>query len=418
MQIDKLEVENFRGFNKKEFILNPSFTVAIGDNGTGKSTLLHAMQVAAGSFFLGLPNIHRRHIEEDEIRISFNPDSRQWVYHTPTKIKAIGSINGSGKFSWQREIPEYGKSTSSKKADVGRIRSIAEEYVKRINTPDRPMMPVIAFFGVRQLGGKPKRQKRTKIKRVIVRDGYYNALGSKSDESSYTEWFYYYEENLKKGMEFEGTFQALINAIEKAIPFLKNVSFDRFQLQIEADCEIPGQAPKRLLHSLMSDGLKRMLGIVADIAYRCVVLNGYRGEWAIEETQGIVMIDELDMHLHPNWQRHVVSDLKRAFPKIQFLATTHSPFVVQSLKSDELISLDFVVDIAPNEMKIDEVATDLMGVKSAYSEENAKKEERAKKILGLLDTDAHSEEVEREINDIPDPGLRAFLQLNKMAKGK
>jgi len=56
--------------------------------------------------------------------------------------------------------------------------------------------------------------------------------------------------------------------------------------------------------------------VAAEIAFRCIVKNGYKREKAIEETHGIVMIDELDLHLHPNWQKHVVADLCRAFPNI------------------------------------------------------------------------------------------------------
>lgn len=418
MQINKLEVINFRGFEKREFFLNPHFTVAIGNNGTGKSTLLHAMQVAVGAFFLGFKGVYQRYIQEDEIRISFNPISKQWVYHTPTVVKATGFINGSGEFSWQRVISEHGASTSSKAADIGSIRGLAESYAKSIDTPDRPMLPLIANFGVRQLGGRSKRQQRTKNKRMIVRDGYYNALGSKSDDSSYREWLYYYEENLSKEMEFEGTREAVFQAIEKAIPYLSKVGFDRYLQQLEADCSFSGQSEKRLRYELMSDGLKRLLGIVTDIAYRCVILNGHRGARAVEETHGVVLIDELDMHLHPNWQRHVIADLKRGFPMLQFIATTHSPFIVQSLQSDELINLDLPGDVNPQQLKIDEIAIHLMGVDSPFSEENADKHNKAKDILDALNRGTLSAQLADEIDNIADPGLRAFLQLNKSAKDK
>jgi predicted ATP-binding protein involved in virulence len=76
------------------------------------------------------------------------------------------------------------------------------------------------------------------------------------------------------------------------------------------------------------------------------------------------MIDELDLHLHPTWQRHVVSDLKRAFPNIQFVVTTHSPFIVQSLKSDELVILDEEINKQgdPFKKSLEEVAANEMGV--------------------------------------------------------
>lgn len=418
MQIQKLFIKNFRGFEEKEFKLNPRFTVAIGDNGTGKSTLLHAVQVAAGAFFLGLPRVNRRHIQENEIRFSINRISKQSEYFTPTIVEATGHINGSGEFTWRRIIPDYGKSNSIKVEDIGQIRDLAASYAESLNRLDRPLLPIIAFYGVRQLGGSEIRKKRVKKNKVIIRDGYYNALGPKSDENQFTQWFYYYGEELKEGNEFKGTYDAVIEAIETAIPYLKNVTFDNFRLELVADCEIEGQPTKRLPHSLMSDGVKRMLGIVTDIAYRCATLNGFLGRDAVTKTTGIVMIDELDMHLHPNWQRVVIRDLKKAFPSIQFIITTHSPFIVQSVDSDELINLDFIMDITPNELKIDEVATDIMGVESPFAVDNVEKYEQAKKLLGMLDTDIDGAKIEQALDGVTDPGLRAFLELNKLSKGK
>ncbi len=419
MQINRLHLKNFRNFAEISINLNPHFNVLIGNNGTGKSTLLQALQVATGAFFLSLPYVNRRHIQEDEIRFSINPETKQSKYFTPTIVEATGFINGSGEFTWRRVIPEYGKYTSAKSEDIGRMREISEQYAKSLDTiTNRPMLPVIAYFGVKQLGGKVVRKKRIKKNRVIIKDGYYNALGSNSDEATFTQWFYYYEENLKDDLEFKGTYEAVIEAIETAIPYLKNVAFDNFRLELVADCEIEDQPIKRLPHSLMSDGVKRMLGIVADIAYRCIVLNGYRGKSAVRETSGVIMIDELDMHLHPSWQRLVVSNLKAAFPNIQFVVTTHSPFIVQSLESDELINLDFIMDVPPNEMKIDEVATDVMGVDSAYSAENVKRYDEAKRILKLIDTESKDQLISKEIGEVSDPGLRAFLELNRLSKGK
>ncbi|MCU0435340.1 MAG: AAA family ATPase [Bacteroidia bacterium] len=381
MRIHQLTLKNFRGFENQVFRLNPSFTAAIGDNGTGKSTLLHALQVATGAYFLGLPHVYRRHISDDEIRITFNSSSKQYEHQTPTFVEVEGEINGSGKMIWRRTIPEYGKNTSSKKADVGNIKSLAEKYARDINKDNRPMLPVIAFFGVQQMGSKVARRKRSKSKRILIRDGYYNALGQKSDESAFTEWLYNYDNSLGAGAEFSGTREAMYEAIEKAIPYLKNLDFNRYYFQFEADVCIEGQPERRLIHQHMSDGVKRILGIVADIAYRCVTLNGFKGKNAVVESEGIVMIDELDMHLHPNWQRQIVSDLKSAFPKIQFVVTTHSPFIVQSLNSDELINLDIVSDISYKDLPVQIIATKVMGVESEFSEENQSKYSIAKKIL-------------------------------------
>jgi predicted ATP-binding protein involved in virulence len=103
--------------------------------------------------------------------------------------------------------------------------------------------------------------------------------------------------------------------------------------------------------------------MVADLAIKMVMLNPHFGAEALAKTDGVVLIDELDLHLHPKWQRRIVEDLRRAFPKVQFICTTHSPFIVQSLRSgEELIVLDgqAIPDVA--NLSIQEVAEGLMGV--------------------------------------------------------
>ncbi len=417
MQIDKITIQNFRGFKNEEFFLDPRFTVAIGDNGAGKSSLLYAMQIVTGSFFLGLPDVQRRHIHPDELRLSYNSTSKQWVTHTPVFVEAEGEMNSVTSLSWRREIAKPGQSTSSKLADIGAIKKVAERYAEQLNIEDRPIMPVIAFFGIQQLGSPVFRRSRTKTKRMIIRDGYYNALGPKSDNSSYISWIYYYEQNLRDGLEFEGTYEAFFEAIEKAVPYLSNITFDRIQLQLVADCAIPGQEKRKLPQNIMSDGLKRILGIVADIAYRCVILNGFKGREAILRSTGVVMIDELDMHLHPKWQRHIVANLKDAFPGIQFIATTHSPFIVQSLNAHELINLDKVSDVSPDELPLDDVAVDLMGVDSPFSVKNQEEYQEAKDILAAVKTGTRAQ-LDEKLSQVSNPGLRAFLELNKMASGK
>lgn len=88
--------------------------------------------------------------------------------------------------------------------------------------------------------------------------------------------------------------------------------------------------------SILSDGVRAMISLAADLALRCVRLNGYLGEHAPEKSQGIVLIDEVDLHLHPAWQQRVVHALKQAFPKIQFIVSSHSPQVLSTVKSETI----------------------------------------------------------------------------------
>jgi len=97
--------------------------------------------------------------------------------------------------------------------------------------------------------------------------------------------------------------------------------------------------PMRPFRSL-SDGQRAFLGLAADIARRAFLLNFERlGADTLIQTTGIVLIDEIDLHLHPKWQRQIIGALKRIFPKIQFFATTHSPQVIGQAKPEEIVLL-------------------------------------------------------------------------------
>ena len=83
-----------------------------------------------------------------------------------------------------------------------------------------------------------------------------------------------------------------------------------------------------------------MLSMVADIAYRMALLNPQLLDKVTEKTSGVVLIDEIDLHLHPAWQRHIVGALKKIFPKVQFIVSTHAPSVISSVPQDEIVILE------------------------------------------------------------------------------
>jgi hypothetical protein len=105
-----------------------------------------------------------------------------------------------------------------------------------------------------------------------------------------------------------------------------------------------------------------LLSLAGDLSMRAARLNPQLGQAVLKKTPGIVLIDELDLHLHPQWQRRVVSDLRRLFPKVQFIATTHSPFIVQTLQQGELIPLEGQPVSEFQNLSIETISRGLMGV--------------------------------------------------------
>lgn len=92
--------------------------------------------------------------------------------------------------------------------------------------------------------------------------------------------------------------------------------------------------------SLLSDGIRNMTGMVADIAFRATKLNPHLGARASLETGGIVLIDEIDMHLHPAWPQAVLGGLRRTFPNLQAIVTSHSPQVIRTVPAECIRVLD------------------------------------------------------------------------------
>ena len=123
----------------------------------------------------------------------------------------------------------------------------------------------------------------------------------------------------------------------------------------------------------LSDGYRDVIKIIADIAVRMCILNPYLKENTLKETPGIVVIDELDLSLHPEWQRRIMSTLTELFPKVQFICASHSPFIIQSLKDGQLISMDGEIQDEYVGQSIEDIAEAIMGVENPqYSAEKQK----------------------------------------------
>jgi predicted ATP-binding protein involved in virulence len=136
--------------------------------------------------------------------------------------------------------------------------------------------------------------------------------------------------------------QDQIDGIQKTVDsVLKNQEWSGFHYSVQHE-ELAMIHPESgiLPISLLSDGVRAMVSLVADMAWRCAKLNPHLGKEAQSEAEGIVFIDEVDMHLHPSWQQQVIASLRGAFPKIQYIVTTHSPQVLSTVDSKSIRILD------------------------------------------------------------------------------
>lgn len=174
----------------------------------------------------------------------------------------------------------------------------------------------------------------------------------------------------------------------------------------------------------LSDGERGMLALVLDLAQRLSQANPGL-ENPIREGEAVVLIDELDLHLHPKWQRQIVRQLTETFPNCQFIATTHSPFIIQSLIQGNLINLDDREQKEYADRSIEDIAEYLMGVeipqKSHHYIEMMRAAEEYYRLLRQNDQTSKAVEIaERKLNELSerysdDPAYVALLKLEREA---
>jgi predicted ATP-binding protein involved in virulence len=134
---------------------------------------------------------------------------------------------------------------------------------------------------------------------------------------------------------------SLVNAVVRdAVEGASELRYDFRQKSLLVEW-LPTRQPMEHVSTFdnLSDGQKTIICLVADIARRMCLLNPHLGMNVIKETPGVILIDELDVHLHPRWQRLIVHSLKTVFPAVQFIATSHSPQILSELQPEEIILL-------------------------------------------------------------------------------
>lgn len=383
MRIKDITIKNFRGFADEHFEFDAKMNVVLGNNTTGKTTLLHAVQIALGAFLQELSlasGCARNAKDSDTVRIY--SELTKSFHKQPTKPSfAVRACITDGEFDsmtqtytsrevdvkWLRTGPK-----NSRKNAGELMNAVADMEQKRRNadaTKTTSVLPLVLSFGAVRLENNYNGAEKTKARASREEKAYKCALDEKVDFKSAFNWIYTFDKELSKGHEFEGTDTAFLAALKEAIPALKEIDIDRKNNELAAKVKMAKDPePYWLTYDMMSDGFRAMINIVAEIAYRCIELNGFLGRNAVKQTPGIVMIDEVDLYLHPRWQRHILADLQAAFPLIQFIVTTHSPFIVQSVTGRNIITLDGTKgNNDPNMRSIEEIVVSEMNMDTVRS---------------------------------------------------
>lgn len=485
VHLSRLDMGNWRGFERKTFEFANRITVIIGNNAAGKTSTLEALAQGLAAWCGAVEPSARRVITDRDVRHQRKPDSDppQIVQHWPASVRCSARF-GDERLDWFRtrgqeddgESDGQGSPTSAVPQDA--VWAAARRAERDVREGRSVTLPLFAYYPARRiwkdatLVGDETHLPGSRL------NGYDNCFEPDVDVRE-----------LKRLMKTR-TLAALqrgrsspdLIAIQQAVlKCLMDVEFDQgrhhtrrdeptsggnaeqlangkaeadvsqgasrlvdrdnaasritsFDFDINLDELVVGFDDGRLLPlGLLSDGQRTTIALLADIARRAATLNPQFGAEAAAKCPGIVLIDEIELHLHPRWQRSIINDLRETFPLMQFVIATHSPLIIQSCRSGEVISLDQQSDFHQrvrdySEMSPEDILEYVQGVEdSPRSERMLAMRDAAEAYYAALQNadsvaDEERERLKRRLEELEEPftsepGFYAFLRRKRAVAG-
>ncbi len=329
MILRHLSLEFFRGFQSLELPLGRRLTLLMGENGAGKTSVLDAMAVALGSIQSYFPDVKGRSFRK---RGDIHLRNGKRSPHTRVGLTSVDGVQWD-RTLWRDRSNATAKQLASRVGVTALRKHLEATVLDPFNDGHSFEMPVFAYYGV----GRALLDVPLSRKGFEVDEQPFAALsGSLEADSRFRTafaWFYTKEnEELRcknESKDFEVRLPALEcvrRALHAMFPDLRDphVTVNPLRFMVT-------QGQESFDITQLSDGYKTLMGLVMDLSARMAMANPHMSDPLSAEA--IVMIDEVDLHLHPAWQQRVVGDLLRAFPNAQFVLSTHSPFVVESINN-------------------------------------------------------------------------------------
>ena len=324
----EIRVDNYRCFDELRLPLEEDTTVLFAANGDGKTALLTALAMGVAVFQRGSPKSLTLDASRDPgVRILDGKGRREPV--GPCKLAWTAAVGESDSVTWSMAAhPASGLTTTHRQPIL--------EALEEVRVPGK-RWPLFAWYGVDRLARTRRRHRNRKVGRTGDRwEAYASALDPRLDEAPLLQWFR--DEMLgdvgrKQHEEPERPFyKAVMDAAVRATPRVTNAWYD----PVEQSPMVVFDDGHVATWSELSDGHHVFIALVADIARRAVMLNESDGANAPAKVEGVVLIDKLDLHLDPRWQRVVLPRLRNTFPRLQLVVTTHSPQVLSSAENRQV----------------------------------------------------------------------------------
>jgi predicted ATP-binding protein involved in virulence len=344
LRVEALHVVNFRCFSSCDLTLDPGLTVIVAENGRGKTALLDALALAMKPLVDGLADRTSRGREPAErgnVRLVKEADGRMQRC-SESSVRLQYAVNQQ-RITYTRHLAG-GKRSSPADAAEATADALAAMSLQVASNTSPGTLPLIAYYRTSRLHNKKDGRHRASTGSIDRRlAGYSDALSSLSSFTSVMGWF---ETQWREASDPRFSRELQLNlpilaGVQQAVRTVLaptgwcDIDWDFSEQSLVVTHPEKGRFPLLAL----SDGVRSMTALASDIARRCVTLNPHLSSEASLQTPGVLLIDEIDMHLHPRWQQQAVELLRTAFPRLQIVLTTHSPHVLSTVDSGSIRSI-------------------------------------------------------------------------------
>lgn len=446
--IQTVRIENFRGIQSATIALHERVTVFFGANAAGKTTILDALAIALGEVIGRFPRAKgRKFASSGDIRVPWKDRPEVGEKKGVERPYVIVEVSTASGVQWSVHRLRSRQDTPALAAAIGRRRSpskalhdVLDPVIKEAQDTSpgtvTRAIPLVAAYGNERAVVEVPLRDRDFNKDFERFGGLDQALSATTRFKTVFDWFRVMEDEERRERERRKDLSYMLpelqwirRAVEKAELRCRNPRVETRPLRMLVDFDHGNGETEPLDISSLSDGYRTHFSLVVDIARRMVQLNPSpdlndpeRGT----NTEAVILIDEIDLHLDPPWQARVVHGLLAAFPKAQFVLTTHSEQVLGSVKAECVRKLswgdgEIIVEAVPFAQGAtgERILIELMGAPERVP---GPVTELLRRYLDLVDAGAGHSEAARELRERLERALqhdpilhRADLEMQRRA---
>lgn len=360
MKINRLVLDNFRAYNRLDIDFETGITVIVGENGEGKTSILDAISQLFGYFLQRLPGVKGLGTSSSDLRIGEDgklaPALRIWgeldvtvewgaLPHQNQQHNVIGVSRSLARDQSQTTKAAFLQKWPPPGAlGMTPLTHLANAIIDAENQDLPYLIPLVVYYKTNRAVFETPLRRRNFQTEFARFDSLNGALGSNADFKRVFEWFHAketeeaLEQKRKRSFDQEDPELTVVRrAIEQFFPMFTAPRIGLRPLRFLVDQKREDNAIVTFDLNQLSDGYRTTLAMVTDLACRMVAANPPGGIGNIGDplqSEAIVLIDEVDLHLHPRWQQTILADLRRVFPNTQFIVTTHSPQVLTTVEAN------------------------------------------------------------------------------------